>query len=111
MESRYCLLEDGRRIDLRHDLRGLAECHARDLGQDGRDRSAQITLGRCAGRCSLARTRPGMFLTVAGVRQGDLLAVRQNSRLLQDQLQRGAATGSAPTRRPWPRWSASTCFA
>jgi exonuclease SbcC len=89
-------LEDGRRIDLRHDLRGLAECHARDLGQDGRDCSAEITVGHDApdGARWLGLDRR-TFLTVACVRQGDLLAVRQNSRLLQDQLQRGAATGGA----------------
>src|SRR3712207_7110104 len=34
------------------------------------------------------------FLAVACVRQGDLLAVRQNGQLIQDHLHRGASTRS-----------------
>ncbi|MGE3268384.1 MAG: ATP-binding protein [Chloroflexota bacterium] len=89
-------LEDGRRIELRHDLRGLVACSAIDLGLGGRDCSAEITVGNDApdGSRWLGLDRR-TFLAVACVRQGDLMAVRQNGRLIQDHLQRGAATGGA----------------
>jgi uncharacterized protein YhaN len=89
-------LEDGRRIELRHDLRGNVDCQARDLDLGGRDCSGEIIVGNDApdGARWLGLDRR-TFLTVACVRQGDLLEVRQNSKLLQDHLQRGAATGGA----------------
>ena len=89
-------LEDGRRIELRHDLRGLTDCYAQDLGLGGRDCSGEIIVGNDApdGARWLGLDRR-TFLTVACVRQGDLLAVRANGRLVQDHLQRGAATGGA----------------
>lgn len=89
-------LEDGRHIELRHDLRGLVDCRAIDLGLGGRDCSGEIIVGNDApdGARWLGLDRR-TFLAVACVRQGDLLAVRQNGRLLQDHLQRGAATGGA----------------
>jgi hypothetical protein len=89
-------LEDGRRIELRHDLRGLVDCQARDLDLGGRDCSGKIIVGNDApdGARWLGLDRR-TFLTVACVRQGDLLAMRANGRLVQDHLQRGAATGGA----------------
>src|SRR4051794_28194820 len=89
-------LEDGRRIELWHELRGQVDCQARDLGLGGRDCSGEIIVGNDTpdGARWLGLDRR-TFLTVACVRQGDLLAVRQNGQLLQEQLQRGAATGGA----------------
>jgi len=89
-------LEDGRRIELRHDLRGLVNCTAIDLGLGGRDCSGEIVVGNDAPDAArwLGLDRR-TFLAVACVRQGDLLAVRQNGQLIQDHLQRGAATGGA----------------
>ena len=89
-------LEDGRRVELRHDLRGLVNCTAIDLGLGGRDCSDEIVVGTDVPDASrwLGLDRR-TFLAVACVRQGDLLAVRQNGQLIQDHLQRGAATGGA----------------
>ena len=90
------VLEDGRRIELRHDLRGLVNCTAIDLGLGGRDCSGEIVVGNdvpdAARWLGLDRRT---FLAVACVRQGDLLAVRQNGEQIQDHLQRGADTGGA----------------
>jgi DNA repair exonuclease SbcCD ATPase subunit len=89
-------LADGRHIELRHDLGGLTNCYAVDLGLGGRDCSGEIIVGNDTpdGARWLGLDRR-TFLTVACVRQGDLLSVRANGRLLQDHLQRGAATGGA----------------
>lgn len=90
------VLEDGRRVELRHELRGLVDCRAMDLGLGGRDCSDEIVVGNDApdGARWLGLDRRA-FLAVACVRQGDLLAVRQSGQLLQEHLQRGAATGGA----------------
>jgi hypothetical protein len=90
------LLEDGRQIELYHDLRGLVNCRAVDLGLGGRDCSDEIVVGNDApdGARWLGLDRR-TFLAVACVRQGDLTAVRERGRLIQDHLQRGAATGGA----------------
>lgn len=89
-------LEDGRQIELRHDLRGLVNCQAIDLGLGGRDCSDEIVVGNDApdGARWLGLDRR-TFLAIACVRQGDLTAVRERGRLIQDHLQRGAATGGA----------------
>jgi len=89
-------LEDGRRVELRHELRGQVDCEARDLTLGGRDCSGEIIVGNDTpdGARWLGLDRR-TFLTVACVRQTDLLAVRQHGPLLQEQLQRGAATGGA----------------
>ncbi len=90
------VLEDGRRVEVRHDLRGLVSCTAIDLGLGGRDCSGEIVVGNDVpdGARWLGLDRR-TFLAVACVRQGDLLAVRQNGQLIQDHLQRGASTGGA----------------
>ena len=66
-----------------------------DLGL-GRSCADEITIGNDApdGARWLGLDRR-TFLAVACVRQGDLLLVRQNGQLIQDHLQRGAATGGA----------------
>ena len=89
-------LEDDREIELRYDLRDLTNCSAIDIGLGGRDVSGEIIVGNDApdGARWLGLDRR-TFLAVACVRQGDLLVVRQNGRLIQDHLQRGAATGGA----------------
>jgi DNA repair exonuclease SbcCD ATPase subunit len=89
-------LEDGRWIELRHELRGLVNCYAIDLGLGGRDCSNEIIVGNDTpdGARWLGLDRR-TFLAVACVRQGDLVAVRQSGHLIQDHLQRGAATGGA----------------
>ena len=52
-------LEDGRRVELRHDLRGLVNCTAIDLGLGGRDCSDEIVVGNGRpGRRALARAGP-----------------------------------------------------
>ncbi len=89
-------LADERRVEMRHDLRGLVDCRALDLTLGGRDVSGEIIVGNDTpdGARWLGFDRR-TFLAVACVRQGDLLAVRQNGHLIQDHLQRGASTGGA----------------
>ena len=86
-------LADGRRVELRHDLAGLVACRATDLAL-GRDCSDEILAGNDApdGARWLGLDRR-TFLAVACVRQAELLAIRANAGLLQEHLQRAAATG------------------
>jgi hypothetical protein len=85
-------LEDGRDIELRHDLAGLVDCRAVDVGL-GRDVSAEIINdGSPDGARWLGLDR-GAFLATACIRQADLLGIRGNPELLQEHLQRAAATG------------------
>ena len=85
-------LEDGRDIELQHDLAGLVDCRAVDVGL-GRDVSAEIINdGSPDGARWLGLDR-GAFLATACIRQADLLGIRGNPELLQEHLQRAADTG------------------
>lgn len=86
-------LADGRRVELRHDLAGLVACRATDLAL-GRDCSHEILESNDApdGARWLGLDRRS-FLAVACVRQADLVAIRGNAALLQQHIQRAAATG------------------
>jgi DNA repair protein SbcC/Rad50 len=86
------VLEDGRRIEFRHDLAGLVDCRATDLGL-GRDVSDEVMHdGSPDGARLLGLTRETLLPTIC-VRQADLLGVLQDSGALQEALQRAAATG------------------
>ncbi len=83
-------LEDGRRIELRHDLLGRVDCRATDLAL-GRDCSDEIVHeGSPDGSRWLGLDRRS-FLATACVQQADLLAVTQDAALLQEHLQRAAS--------------------
>lgn len=90
-------LEDGRRVELRHDLAGRVACRAEDATL-GRDYSSEIIReGSPDGSGWLGLNRRS-FLAVACVRQADVLGVLKDPGLLQDHLQRAAATsGMAST--------------
>ena len=85
-------LKDGRDIELQHDLAGLVDCRAVDVGL-GRDVSAEIINdGSPDGSRWLGLDR-GAFLATACIRQAELLGIRGNPELLQEHLQRAADTG------------------
>lgn len=80
-------LEDGRTIELRHDLAGMVDCRAIDTAL-GRDVSAEIiSAGSPDGSRWLGLDRQA-FLATACMRQADLLEVQSD--LLQEYLQRAA---------------------
>lgn len=87
-------LEDGRRIELWHDLEGKVDCRAVDADL-GRDCSAEIIHeGAPDGARWLGLDRRS-FLATACVRQAELLAIRDHADLLQTSLQRAAASATA----------------
>jgi DNA repair protein SbcC/Rad50 len=83
-------LEDGRRIELHQDLEGRVDCWARDLVL-GRDVSNEIMNGTPDASRWLGLDRQS-FLATACIQQADLLGILTNPRLLQEHLQRAAAT-------------------
>ena len=84
-------LEDGRHVELRHDLEGRVDCEARDADL-GRDYSNEIMFeGNPDGSRWLGLDRRS-FLSTACVRQADIQAVKGQAGALQEHLQRAAAT-------------------
>lgn len=85
-------LEDGRRVELRHDLAGRVESSAEDTSVAGRDYSREILFdGAPDGSRWLGLNRRS-FLATACVRQADILKVRDDPDALQEDMQRAAAT-------------------
>ncbi|MXW55484.1 MAG: AAA family ATPase [Gemmatimonadales bacterium] len=85
-------LEDGRRVELRHDLAGRIESSAEDMSVAGRDYSGEILFdGAPDGSRWLGLNRRA-FLATACVRQTDILRVRDDPESLQEDMQRAAAT-------------------
>lgn len=85
-------LEDGRRVELRHDLAGRIESSAEDMSVAGRDYSGEILFdGAPDGSRWLGLNRRS-FLATACVRQTDILRVRDDPESLQEDMQRAAAT-------------------
>ena len=85
-------LEDGRRVELRHDLAGRIESSAEDMSVAGRDYSGEILFdGAPDGSRWLGLNRRS-FLATACVRQTDILRVRDDPDSLQEDMQRAAAT-------------------
>ncbi len=90
------LLEDGRRVELRHDLDGRVDSSAKDLDL-GRDYSDEIIHeGTPDGSQWLGFDRKS-FLATACVRQADLLGLREDASALQTYLQRAATLSRADT--------------
>jgi exonuclease SbcC len=83
-------LEDGRRIELHQDLEGRVDCWARDLVL-GRDVSHEVMNGTPDASRWLGLDRRS-FLATACIQQADLLGILTNPGLLQEHLQRAAAT-------------------
>ena len=85
-------LEDGRRVQLRHDLAGRVDSSARDVDFAGRDYSNEImNEGSPDGARWLGLGRQS-FLSTACVRQAAILGLLEDAANLQDELQRAAAT-------------------
>lgn len=85
-------LEDGRRVELRHDLAHRIDSSARDADIAGRDYSNEIMFdGAPDGSRWLGFNRRS-FLSTACVRQADILGVLDQAGSLQEELQRAAAT-------------------
>ncbi len=92
--SAIVTLEDGRRIELRHDLDGKVDCQARDVDL-GRDYSNEIIHeGAPDGARWLGLDRRS-FLGTACVRQADIQSVMNHADILQEHMQRAAATAGA----------------
>ena len=84
-------LEDGRVVELHHDLAGGIDCTAKDTNQ-GRDYTSEIiNEGRPDGSKWLGLDRRS-FLSTACVRQVEIQAVRNEASALQEHLQRAAST-------------------
>lgn len=84
-------LEDGRRVELRHDLDGRVDCQARDVDL-GRDYSSEIINdGAPDGARWLGLDRRS-FLGTACVGQADIQSIVDHANSLQEHMQRAAAT-------------------
>ena len=84
-------LDDGRTVELDHDLDALVDCRATDTVLGG-DITAEIVFeGTPDGSRWLGLNRR-TFLSVACVRQAQILRVIEDAKALQDDLQRAAAT-------------------
>ena len=84
-------LDDGRRIELRHDLSGKVDCRATDV-MLARDVSSEIMVdGSPDASAWLGLTRAG-FQATACVGQAEVLRVLEAAEGLQDSLQRAAST-------------------
>lgn len=84
-------LDDGRSIELRHDLAGKVDCQAKDLGI-GQDVSSEVMReGSPDGSRWLGLDR-SIFVATACVEQAQLLRVCGEAGGLQQHLQRAAAT-------------------
>ncbi|MCX2934708.1 AAA family ATPase [Mycobacterium sp. CVI_P3] len=91
------ILDDGRNIEMRQDLAGKVDCHAKDLGL-GRDVSSEIMNDGAPDASEWLGLDRSSFVATACVEQGQMRRVRDDAAGLQDHLQRAAATaGSAAT--------------
>ena len=85
-------LDDGRRVELRHDLAGGVHSSAHDVDLAGRDYSNEImSEGAPDGARWLGLDRRSFVMT-ACIRQADILGLRNSPSELQDELQRAADT-------------------
>ena len=85
-------LDDGRRVELRHDLAGGVDSSARDVDLAGRDYSNEIMFeGAPDGARWLGLDRR-TFVMTACIRQADILGLLNSPSELQDELQRAADT-------------------
>lgn len=84
-------LDDGRHVELRHNLATKTDCHAIDV-ELGRDVAREVSVdGSIDGAVWLGLDRRS-FLAVACVGQADILGVLESAEDLQEHLARAAAT-------------------
>jgi hypothetical protein len=89
-------LDDGRRIELRQDLAGKVDCHARDL-DFGDDVSAQVMNEGTPDAARWLGLDRASFVATACVAQAQLLRVLGEADGLQEYLQRAAAATGTDT--------------
>jgi DNA repair protein SbcC/Rad50 len=90
-------LDDGRRIELRQDLAGKVDCHAKDL-DIGTDVSGEVMNEGTPDAARWLGLDRSSFVATACVEQAQMLRVRGEASGLQDYLQRAAAvTGGDST--------------
>jgi hypothetical protein len=87
-------LDDGRRIEMRQDLAGKVDCHAKDL-DIGADVSAEVMNEGTPDAARWLGLDRSSFVSTACVEQAQMLRVRGEARGLQQHLQRAAATAGA----------------
>lgn len=84
-------LDDGRSIELSHDLAGRVDCAARDL-VTGVDISGDLIFEGAPDASVLAGLDRRTFRTTACISQADVLGVRDSAGALRQHLERAAAT-------------------
>ena len=87
-------LEDGRHVELYHDLDGKVDCQASDV-QLGRNYSSEIIYEGAPDGARLLGLNRKSFLSTACVRQADIQSVMVEADALQEELQRAAATAGS----------------
>jgi exonuclease SbcC len=84
-------LRDGRRVECTHDLEGNIDCSAKDI-ELGRDYSNEIMDEGSPDASKWLGLDRRAFLATACISQADVLGVLKHSELLQQHIQRAAAT-------------------
>lgn len=90
------VLDGGRRIELRQDLAGKVDCHAKDL-DIGQDVSDEVTYEGTPDAARWLGLDRSSFTATACVGQAQMLQVREEAGGLQQQLQLAADTAGADT--------------
>ena len=85
-------LDDGRRVELRHDLAGGVDSSARDVDLAGRDYSNEIMFEGAPDGARWLGLNRRTFVMTACIRQADILGLLNSPSELQDELQRAADT-------------------
>ena len=85
-------LDDGRRVELRHDLAGGVNSSARDVDLAGRDYSNEIVFEGAPDGARWLGLNRRTFVMTACIRQADILGLLNSPSEIQDELQRAADT-------------------
>ena len=85
-------LNDGRRVELRHDLAGGVDSSARDVDLAGRDYSNEVMYDGAPDGARWLGLNRRSFLMTACIRHADILGMLESPGELQDELQRAADT-------------------
>src|SRR5664279_244309 len=93
-------LDDGRRIELTHDLDAKVDCRAMDLGLS-RDVSNQIMFEGSPDASHYLGLDRKSFVATAVVNQAEMLSILSVADGLQEQLQRAAATLRMVSSSAW----------
>jgi recombinational DNA repair ATPase RecF len=87
-------LDDGRTVETHHDLDGLVDCQATLVGM-GRDVSGEILFEGTPDASRWLGLNRRTFLSVASIRQAEILRVIDDAGSLQKDLQRAASTAGS----------------